>query len=492
LSLAMLLSSLDTSIVNMVLPALARDFGATFPEVQWVLVAHLLVVTTLTVGIGRWGDVVGRRRLLLGGLLLHTLAAVASGLAPSLAWLVAARVAQGLGGAIMMVLSLALVGDTVPPHRTGRALGLLGTMSAVGTALGPPLGGFLLAGFGWRAVFLASVPLGLAALLLTRSQVPADRPAPAGVRKGMDLPGTLLLAGALTLYSLAVTVGHGRFGWSNGLLLLAGAVGAALFGWVEARAAAPLLPLAMLRERALGANLVAGALVATVLTTTLVVGPFYLGGGLGLDPARVGLVLSAGPVVAALTAAPAGRLADRYGPQRLTAVGLAAVGAGCSLLALLPATLGVAGYVVPLVIITGGYGLFQTANNTAVMTAIGPERRGLASGMLNLSRNLGRITGAAAMGALFAYGTGTPDLAAAAPEAVAGGMQATFSVAGLLVLVAGVLTSARREESRQTSNVQRSTSNVQGEAFSCQPSVVSPPFPVPVPRSGIENLESRI
>jgi MFS family permease len=463
LSLAMLLSSLDTSIVNMVLPALARDFGATFPEVQWVLVAHLLVVTTLTVGIGRWGDVIGRRRLLLGGLLLHTVAAIASGLAPSLAWLVAARVAQGLGGAIMMVLSLALVGDTVPPHRTGRALGLLGTMSAVGTALGPPLGGVLLAGFGWRAVFLAGVPLGLAALLLTRSRVPADRPAPVGARAGMDLPGTLLLAGALTLYSLAVTVGQGRFGWSNGLLL-AGAVGAALFAWVEARTAAPLLPLAMLREHALGANLVAGALVATVLTTTLVVGPFYLGGGLGLDPARVGLVLAAGPLIAALTAAPAGRLADRHGSRRLTGVGLAAVGAGCSLLALLPATLGVAGYVVPLVVITGGYGLFQTANNTAVMTAIGPERRGLASGMLNLSRNLGRITGAAAMGALFAYATGTPDLAAAAPEAVAGGMQATFSVAGLLVLVAGVLTSARGAApnfQRPTLNVQRSEESFQ-------------------------------
>jgi len=169
---------------------------------------------------------------------------------------------------------------------------------------------------------------------------------------------------------------------------------------------------------------------------TLVVGPFYLSTALGLDAAVVGLVLSAGPLVAALTGVPAGRIADRFGVQRVTVLGLIAVAAGSSLLAILPATLGIPGYIVPLVVMTSGYALFQTANNTAVMTDIGPDRRGVISGMLNLSRNLGLITGASALGAVFALASATTDIATARPDAVAAGMRITFAVSAVLIVVA--------------------------------------------------------
>lgn len=436
LSLAMLLSSLDTSIAHTALPTLAVAFDATFPAVQWVVVANLLVVTTLIVSVGRLGDLLGRRRLLLGGILLFTTAAAVSGLAPSLGLLIAARAAQGLGGAIMMALALALVGETVPKARTGRAMGLLGTMSAIGTALGPSLGGLLLAGLGWRAVFLVNVPLGLVAFLLARRHLPADRAAAPPVPAGFDVPGTLLLALTLSAYALAVTLGGGRFGPLNLALLFVAALGAGLFALAETKAASPLLPLTLLRQHGLSASLVQSVLVNTVVTTTLVVGPFYLSGALRLDAARVGLVLSAGPLVAALTAVPAGRLADRLGARRMTLAGLAGMAAGCFLLALLPLTLGVGGYLAPLVVITAGYGLFQTANNTAVMAGLPPDRRGVVSGLLNLSRNLGRITGAAALGAVFAAAAG--DLAAS-PAAVATGMRTTFAVAGVLVVLALML-----------------------------------------------------
>ena len=139
------------------------------------------------------------------------------------------------------------------------------------------------------------------------------------------------------------------------------------------------------------------------VTTTLVVGPFYLSLALGLDAARVGLVLSAGPLVAAMTGVPAGRMADRFGAQRMTIFGLIAMAAGSFSLFMIPASLGIPGYIVPIVVITCGYGLFQTANNTAVMTDIRADQRGVISGLLNLSRNLGRITGASVMGAVFAF-----------------------------------------------------------------------------------------
>ena len=156
LSLAMLLSSLGTSIANVGLPTLARAFNAPFQQVQWVVLAYLLATTTLVVSAGRLGDMVGRRRLLLAGIALFTLASVLCGMAPTLGLLIAARALQGLGAAVMMALTMALVAQTVPQDKTGSAMGLLGTVSAIGTALGPSLGGLLIAGVGWQALFLST------------------------------------------------------------------------------------------------------------------------------------------------------------------------------------------------------------------------------------------------------------------------------------------------------------------------------------------------
>ena len=440
LSLSMLLSSLDTSIANVALPTLARVFSASFQEVQWVVLANLLALTALIVSVGRLGDIIGRRRLLLAGIILFTTASVLSGIAPTLRLLIAARVVQGVGGAIMMALAMAMVGDTVPKAGTGGAMGLLGTMSAVGTALGPSLGGILISGAGWRAIFLVNVPLGIAAFLLARRHLPVDRRKPKAERTGFDHVGTLLLAFTLAAYALAVTIGRGGFGPLNLALLLAAAGGGGLFVLAEAKAASPLIRLAMFRDPVLGASLATSALVATVVTTTLVVGPFYLSRSLGLDAAGVGLVLSAGPLVAALTAVPAGRWTDRFGAQRMTIVGLVGMAAGSLMLSLLPAARGLAGFIGPIVVLTAGYGLFQTANNTAVMNDIRPDQRGGVSGLLNLSRNLGRITGASVMGAVFAFAAATSDITTARPEAVATGMRITFAVAALLIVVALALT----------------------------------------------------
>src|ERR1044071_9458039 len=174
LSLSMLLSSLGTSIANVGLPTLAQAFGASFQQVQWIVLAYLLAITTLIVGVGRLGDIVGRKRLLRSGLLLFTTASVLCGLAPTLRLLIAARAAQGLGAAVMMALTIAFVGDTVPKEKTGSAMGLLGTMSAIGTALGPSLGGVLIAELGWRAIFVVNVPLGILTFFLAHRYLPHD------------------------------------------------------------------------------------------------------------------------------------------------------------------------------------------------------------------------------------------------------------------------------------------------------------------------------
>jgi MFS family permease len=363
--------------------------------------------------------------------------------------LIAARAAQGLGAAVMMALTMAFVGETVPRDRTGRAMGLLGTTSALGTALGPSLGGLLIAGFGWRAIFLVNLPLGLLTLFFVSRFLPVDRPGPQNGRAGFDSVGTLLLALALAAYALAMTLGRGSFGAVNIALLVAAIVAIGLFVLVEARAASPLIRLATFRDPVLDASLLASAVVSAMMMATLVVGPFYLARALGLDAVSVGLVVSVGPAVVALSGIPAGRIADRFGAQAMGVAGLAAIAAGSFIFAVMPMSSGVPGYIAPLVVITAAYALFQTANNTSVMAGVRPDRRGVVSGILNLSRNLGLVTGASVMGAVFVFASGAADIATAEPQAIAAGMRMTFAVAGGLIVAAFAAVIASRVRARR-------------------------------------------
>ncbi|MEO7106387.1 MAG: MFS transporter, partial [Rhodoferax sp.] len=260
LSLSMLLSSLGTSIANVGLPTLAQAFNASFQQVQWVVLAYLLAITTLIVSVGRLGDLFGRRRLLLAGIGLFTLASGLCGTAPNLGLLITARAAQGLGAATMMALTMAFVAETVPKEKTGSAMGLLGTMSAVGTALGPSLGGVLIAMLGWRAIFHITVPLGLLAWGLAYRFLPRDPPKTASSTAGFDPVGTLLLAVTLGAYALAMTTrigvgNHGGFALMNLALLAAAAAGAGLFLLAQARVASPLVRLAEFRNPVLRISL---------------------------------------------------------------------------------------------------------------------------------------------------------------------------------------------------------------------------------------------
>lgn len=439
LSLSMLVSSLGASIANVGLPTLAQALNSSFQAVQWVVIVYLLAVTTSIIAMGRLGDRMGRRRLLLTGIALFTLASGFCAVAPGIWLLLAARVAQGLGAAIMMAMTMALVGETVGKENTGRAMGLLGSMSAIGTALGPSLGGALIVGFGWRAMFLVNIPVGIVAFLLVYCSLPQGERQRQKERGRFDWPGTLLLGGTLACYALSMTLGRGDFGVVNLALLLGAALGMGLFVRWQKRTALPLIQLALFSQPGLSVGLAMSALVMTIMMTTLVVGPFYLTHGLGLAVGQAGLAMSAGPIVAALLGVPAGRWVDRFGAQRITLVGLTTMALGAGIMAMMSLNQGVFGYVAPLCLMTLGYALFQVANNTALMKHAAPEQRGVISGMINLSRNLGLITGASAMGALFLMATHTGDIKLASSHAVANGMQITYLVAGALAAFALVM-----------------------------------------------------
>ncbi len=386
LALTMLLGSLGTSIANIALPTLAKSFTAPFAQVQAVIVAYLAALTLGSLVAGRLGDRFGLRIALLAGLWLFLAGSFLCAVAPGLPALIAARLVQGAGAAGLITLSMALIRQTAAPTGLGRAMGLLGTSSALGTALGAPLGGLILPLIGWRGIFWVLLPLATLALALVLTTLPRD----------------------------ARTV----------------------------RPTAPSL-LAVL-DRAILPSLTLNLLVAAVMMATLVTSPFYLGITLGLTDTATGLVMAIGPVLSILSGIPAGRLVDAKGAGLVLRLGLALMTAGAAGLTLLPGPFGFAGYVAGVALLTPGYQLFQAANNTATLAGLPPDRRGTVSGLLALSRNLGLVTGASVLGAVFAWGVGSSDLAGASGQAIATGLRLTFALSATGLGLALVLWSRRQ------------------------------------------------
>jgi len=220
LALTVLLASLGTSIANIALPTLATAFDASFSATQWVVIAYLLATTSFIVVAGKLGDILGQKRLLLVGLLVFAIGSLICGIAPSLWILILGRTVQGIGASFMLALTLALVGEIVPAERTGSAMGLIGTTSAVGTALGPSLGGFLIGTIGWRSVFLITVPLALLAVGLTFAALPNPRTRSRMTGSTFDLRGAALLFLVLLTYAISMTLGKHSFGLVNAVLLV--------------------------------------------------------------------------------------------------------------------------------------------------------------------------------------------------------------------------------------------------------------------------------
>lgn len=432
LALAMGLSTFSISSATTGLPALADALTAPLASVQWVVLAYLLAVTALVVSTGRLADLLGARRVLLGGIALFSGASMLCALAPTLWTLVAARALQGAGASAMMALGLVLVSDCLPPDHRGRAIGMLGTLSAVGTALGPAAGGVLISLLGWRALFALPVPLALLAGGLILAGLPDRKPPAEPPPPPLDRIGTLLLAATLGAYALAMTFGRqGVTPLTLGLLVATGG-GAVLFRAQQRRTLSPLLRLDLLHTPAVRTGTLLSLLVSVVVMTALVAGPFVLPGAFDLPPGTVGLVVAVGPITTALAGLPAGLAVDRFGPRTIIRIGLLGLLAGTGLLSVLPASAGAVGYALCLAVLTGGYALFQAANSTGTMAASPPDHRGVISALLTLSRNLGLTTGAALPGLILSGSL------LSAPSALAG-LHATFRVTAAVVGIGLVL-----------------------------------------------------
>ena len=409
IALGVIMATLDASVVNIALPTLQRAFDAPLSTVEWVALAYSLTLTGLLLAGGRVADARGRRGVYGAGLALFTIASGLCGAAPTVGTLIALRVLQGVGAALVSGNGSALLVQAFPPEQRGRALGAFGAMVGVGLAVGPPLGGLVVANASWRWIFLVNLPLGVITWNMLHRRVPPDPAPPARGAVGAPGPGALFgfgvapfaWAAGLAGLTLALTRGP-ESGWTDPLVLqlaLGSAVLLALFVASQRAAREPLLPLDLVRGP-LGA-----AVSLTFLGQVLSAGvgfhmPLVLEETGGFSPARSGAWLSVLPLAALVCAPLAGRLADRVGPRALTTAGMLLTAAGLWLLAHLGALPAGARLAAGLALVGVGQGLFAVPNASALLSLVPPERLGLASGLQGTTRNLGLAAGIAFTGGL--------------------------------------------------------------------------------------------
>ncbi|MGW2303199.1 MFS transporter [Streptomyces sp. NPDC001809] len=431
-ALAMLLVQMDWFALNLTLPVIARDFGEPATDLQWLVSGYMLTLGAFMITGGRVADVHGRRRTLVSGLVGFGAVSVLCGLAPSTGWLVAGRIVQGVTAAFIFPVAVAVVTGYFRDDRQGRAVGTVLAFSAVGTALGPFVGGTLAEHVSWRAVFYLNVPICALAVFLMLRHVPESRDAQASER--LDLPGAAAIAGGLTLIMLGVDQGD-TWGWDSPLTwgcLLAGIALLALFACIERRSTDPLLDLELLRNGPFVVITVAGALSNVVYCLVAVFSALYLQQARGLSPFSAGLVFLALSVGAGTASYASGHLAHRWRPEVVMA--LAMFLSGTSLLLLTWST-PLALYTVVFAIVGVGLGLGWALTNVATQSYVPENRLAAASGfVLTTLVLLGALAVAVASTVLEA-------LSGSASEAASDGsaIETVLRAAAVLALVGGAL-----------------------------------------------------
>ncbi|MFD9623494.1 MFS transporter [Streptomyces virginiae] len=431
-ALSMLLVQMDWFALNLTLPVIARDYGEPTTDLQWLVSGYMLTLGAFMITGGRVADVHGRRRTLVCGLVGFGAVSVFCGLAPSTAWLVAGRVVQGVTAAFIFPVAVAVVTGYFRDDRQGRAVGTVLAFSAVGTALGPFVGGTLAEHVSWRAVFFLNVPICAAAAVLMLRHVPETRDTHASGR--LDLPGAATLAGGLTLIMLGVDQGA-AWGWTSPGTwgcLIAGAALLTLFVRIERHSVEPLLDLGLLRNGPFVTITLAGSLSNVVYCLVAVFSALYLQQARGLSPFTAGLVFLALSVGAGTASYFSGHLARRWRPEVLMAGAMLL--SGTSVLVLTWST-PLALYVVVFAVVGTGLGLGWALTNVATQSYVPPTRLAAASGFV--------LTSLVLLGALAVAVASTvlEALSGSAPRAASDGaaIETVLRAAAVLALLGGGL-----------------------------------------------------
>jgi EmrB/QacA subfamily drug resistance transporter len=439
--LASSLDYIDSSVINVGLPAIGRSLHASAADLQWAVNAYLLPLSALLLFGGALGDRFGRRRVLVIGIAVFAAGSAASAAAPALEWLILARAVQGLAAALMLPNSLAVLGDSFEGAARSRAVGIWAAASAAATAVGPVLGGWLIDTVGWRAIFLINLPLAAAAIVLALAAIQRDPPNPGGAK--LDLAGAALITAALTGLTWGLTEGAGRAGWTAQAIaaVAAGAALLAAFVATERRLGdRAMTPPALFGARQLVALNLLTLLLYAAMAGFMLLLPYLLITAVGYSATAAGAALLPFPLIMALASPPMGDLAGRIGPRIPLIVGASLVAAGC-LLALLAGR--GADYwttVLPSVVTVAlGMACAAAPLTAAVLSAVDARHTGAASGLNSAVAQLGGVTAIALIGGVLAT-RGPAFIAAFHLAAIAGAVVALAAALSIAFLFEGAHT----------------------------------------------------
>jgi EmrB/QacA subfamily drug resistance transporter len=400
---ALFMIMLDNTVVNVALPSIQRDLGASLPSLEWTVNAYTLTFAVLLVTGGRLGDIFGRRRMFLFGVVVFALSSAAIGLAPDQGWLVGGRAVQGIGAAFMMPGTLSIISNAFPPAERGKAIGTWAGVSALALAIGPVVGGALTEYVSWRAIFFLNLPVAVGAVVVTLYAAPESRDET--TRHRVDWPGILTLSGGLTALVLALVEGN-SWGWGSSRilgLLVAAVAGIVAFVLLEPRVREPMVDFAFFRSRTFfGANAVAFIVTFAMLAMFFFIA-LYMQNMLGYSPVEAGVRFLPATLMIVLVAPVSGRLADRIGSRPLMAIGLTLASIALFMQTRIDVGTGY-GLLLPSFMLMGiGMAMTISPMSTAAMNAVTADKAGVASGILSMSRMLGGTFGVAAIGALFQH-----------------------------------------------------------------------------------------
>jgi len=401
-AIGIFMATLDGSIVNIALPAIMNDFGVELATIQWVVMIYLLTVTSLLLSFGRLSDIRGRRIVYSTGLFLFSFGSLLCGMAPSAHWLIASRFFQGLGAAMTMACTPALIVDTFPETERGRAIGLMGSVVASGLTAGPVLGGLLIHYFSWRAIFYINIPIGLLTaagvfFLLKGSKADITRP------ETFDWPGAAILAVLLGSLLMAITHAYdwGYFSVPTLLLLALCILAAVSLLYVEMRVRHPILSRSLFAIRLFSMPIMAAVILFVCLFSLVFLMPFYLIHPGGYPVNGVGGIMACIFVALFVVSPFSGALFDRIGSRFLCTFAMGLIACSLFSLAVIPANASVFSILWRLSLAGIGTAVFLPPNSAAAFSAVSPAQRGVASATVAAARNLGMVMGVAIAGAIF-------------------------------------------------------------------------------------------
>ncbi|MUG21521.1 DHA2 family efflux MFS transporter permease subunit [Paenibacillus macerans] len=448
LNLFTFMSTLDGSIVNIALPVISKQLDLQVAEAEWVVTAYLMMICAAILFFGKLGDIVGKIKVFKWGMIIFTVGSLLCGFSSSLTMLVGSRLIQALGASMTMANNQGIITDIFPATERGRALGLIGTFVSLGSIAGPSLGGVIVSALGWEYIFWVNIPVGLIAIVIGWRTLPADR-TKLGVK--IDKAGSLLFPLFILALFSGLLLGQ-QIGYRDPRIIAALIIAAVVFIvflWIETRKTEPMLQLSLFKNPLFSLSILCGFLVFVANFCFNIIAPFYTQSILNLSPSHAGLLMMLFPIVMVIVAPLSGALSDKIGSELLTFAGLivmviAQVGLaglhGSSPIFLVGVWIGMLGL---------GSGLFQSPNNSLVMSKVPRTQLGIAGSINSLVRNVGMVVGiTVATTTLFGVmsslaGQRVTGLVPGRPDLFLSGMHVVFMTSATICLVAAVLTGWR-------------------------------------------------